>query len=91
MKLILISDLVTYSKVSFLFHKAARSHTVNNNIKFELITIIIIITFVDMQQNNPASYSLLTKDLDTEQQTYIMSIMSTADQHLQQLQQQPIA
>ena len=44
-----------------------------------------------MQQNNPASYSLLTKDLDTEQQTYIMSIMSTADQHLQQLQQQPIA
>ncbi|KAI9266554.1 armadillo-type protein [Phascolomyces articulosus] len=46
--------------------------------------------FKNMQQNNPASYSLLTKDLDTEQQTFIMSIMSTAEQRLQQLQQ-PIA
>ncbi|KAG2225799.1 hypothetical protein INT45_007043 [Circinella minor] len=44
--------------------------------------------FKNMQQNNPASYSLLTKDLDTEQQTFIMSIMSTAEQRLQQFQQQ---
>ncbi|KAI9492090.1 armadillo-type protein [Zychaea mexicana] len=48
--------------------------------------------FKSLQQGNPASYSLLTKDLDTEQQNFIMSIISTAEQHVQQLQQQqPIA
>lgn len=35
----------------------------------------------ELQSANPASYTLLTKDLDQEQQTYIMSIMSTAEQH----------
>ncbi|KAI7886446.1 ARM repeat-containing protein [Lichtheimia hyalospora FSU 10163] len=46
--------------------------------------------FKNMQHNNPASYSLLTKDLDAEQQQVIMGIMSTADQHAQQ-QQHPTA
>lgn len=44
-----------------------------------------------MQHNNPASYSLLTKDLDAEQQQVIMGIMSTAEQHAQQQHQQPTA
>lgn len=36
---------------------------------------------IELQTANPASYTLLTKDLDQEQQTLIMSIMSTAEQH----------
>ncbi|KAI9486221.1 MAG: armadillo-type protein [Benjaminiella poitrasii] len=37
--------------------------------------------FRDMQQNKSGSYTLLTKDLNTEQQNLIMTVLSTAEQH----------
>ncbi|KAI7906287.1 armadillo-type protein [Cokeromyces recurvatus] len=37
--------------------------------------------FRNMQQNNSASYTLLTKDLNAEQQNLIMTVLSTAEQH----------
>ncbi|KAF7728772.1 hypothetical protein EC973_005610 [Apophysomyces ossiformis] len=36
--------------------------------------------FRGMQQGNPASYTLLTKDLGAEQQNFIMTVLSTAEQ-----------
>lgn len=36
--------------------------------------------FAGLQHGNPASYTLLTKDLDVEQQNFILSIMSTAEE-----------
>lgn len=42
--------------------------------------------FRTMQQTNPASYTLLTKDLDADQQNLIMTVLSNAEQ---QRQQQP--
>lgn len=41
--------------------------------------------FKGLQENNSASYTALTKDLDAEQQNMIMSIMSTAEQRRQKL------
>ncbi|KAG2183579.1 hypothetical protein INT43_006585 [Umbelopsis isabellina] len=46
-------------------------------------------SFRGLQQHNPTSYSLLTKDLDVEQQNLIMSILTNADTTRQQQQQQP--
>ncbi|KAI8359819.1 armadillo-type protein [Blakeslea trispora] len=43
-------------------------------IKFEQV-------FRSLQQNNSASYTLLTKDLNAEQQAQIMTVLSTAEQH----------
>ncbi|KAI9281483.1 armadillo-type protein [Sporodiniella umbellata] len=37
--------------------------------------------FRNMQQTNSSSYTLLTKDLNAEQQNQIMSILNTAEQH----------
>jgi hypothetical protein len=40
-----------------------------------------------LQQHNATSYSLLTKDLDVDQQSLIMSILANADAARQQPQQ----
>ncbi|KAI8969324.1 armadillo-type protein [Mycotypha africana] len=37
--------------------------------------------FRNMQQNNSASYTLLTKELNADQQNQIMSVLSIAEQH----------
>ncbi|KAI7872425.1 armadillo-type protein [Spinellus fusiger] len=37
-------------------------------------------SFRGLQQTNTASYTLLTKDLDAEQQNFILSVLSTAEQ-----------
>ncbi|CAO0791888.1 unnamed protein product [Mucor circinelloides] len=37
--------------------------------------------FRNMQTNNSASYTLLTKDLNADQQNQIMTVLSTAEQH----------
>lgn len=56
---------------------------INPYIRFEQI-------FRTMQQTNPASYTLLTKDLDADQQSTVMTILSNAEQQRTQ-QQQPTA
>ncbi|SAM02255.1 hypothetical protein [Absidia glauca] len=56
---------------------------INPYIRFEQI-------FRTMQQTNPASYTLLTKDLDADQQSTVMTILSNAEQQRTQ-QQQPVA
>ncbi|KAI8376325.1 armadillo-type protein [Radiomyces spectabilis] len=40
--------------------------------------------FRTMQQSNPSAYTQLTKDLDADQQNYVMSVLSTAEQHRNQ-------
>ncbi|KAI8100099.1 armadillo-type protein [Halteromyces radiatus] len=54
---------------------------INPYIRFEQV-------FRTMQQTNPASYTLLTKDLDADQQNLIMSVLSNAEQQRTQQQQQ---
>ncbi|KAI8335415.1 armadillo-type protein [Chlamydoabsidia padenii] len=51
---------------------------INPYIRFEQV-------FRTMQQSNPASYTLLTKDLDADQQNLIMTVLSNAEQ--QRIQQ----
>ncbi|CAO3651162.1 unnamed protein product [Cunninghamella echinulata] len=42
--------------------------------------------FKNLQQNRIDSYSVLTKDIDAEQQNFLLSILNTAEQHRVELQ-----
>ncbi|KAI9304897.1 armadillo-type protein [Cunninghamella echinulata] len=55
---------------------------INPYVRFEQV-------FRNLQQNHLASYTLLTKDLDADQQNLIMSVLKTAEE--QRNQQQPTA